>query len=150
MLVSRAKKWNSDNAYPQLVWPCTVEFGEWRNYFISHVMIAIINHLCWNRLQLIYISTWGPWYFRNKNIYLHFTAFLLTLTIDIHPRGSQEPAYLTRSTPWFIMTSSNGNIFRVIGHLWGIHRSPVNSPHTKANDAELWCFLWSAPECMVE
>ena len=27
----------------------------------------------------------------------------------------------------------------------GIHRSPVNCPH-KGNDAELWCFLWSAPE----
>ena len=27
----------------------------------------------------------------------------------------------------------------------GIHRSPVNS-RTKACDAELWCFLWSAPE----
>ena len=24
--------------------------------------------------------------------------------------------------------------------------SPVNSPHTKASDAKLWCFLWSAPE----
>ena len=33
---------------------------------------------------------------------------------------------------FFMMTSSNGNIFRVTGHLWrnrGIHRSPVNSPH---------------------
>ena len=40
----------------------------------------------------------------------------------------------------------NGNIFRVILVLCaGIHRSPVNSPH-RANDAELWCFLWSAPE----
>ena len=35
----------------------------------------------------------------------------------------------------FMMTSSNGNIFRVTGHLCGeftrdgIHRSPVNSPH---------------------
>ena len=28
----------------------------------------------------------------------------------------------------------------------GIHRSPV----TKASDAELWCFLWSAPWLMVE
>ena len=26
----------------------------------------------------------------------------------------------------------------------GIHRSPVNSL-TKASDAEVWCFLWSAP-----
>ena len=54
----------------------------------------------------------------------------------------------------------------------GIQRSPVNSPHkgqwrvtgllcgdftgqrrsplTKASDAELWCFLWSAPEKTVE
>ena len=29
--------------------------------------------------------------------------------------------------------------------VWGIHRSPVNS-HTKASDAELWCFVWSASE----
>ena len=28
---------------------------------------------------------------------------------------------------------------------WPFVRSPVNSPH-KASDAELWCFLWSAPE----
>ena len=28
--------------------------------------------------------------------------------------------------------------------VWGIHRSPVNSPH-KGQWAELWCFLWSAP-----
>ena len=28
-----------------------------------------------------------------------------------------------------MMTSSNGNIFRVTCHLCGIHRSPVNSPH---------------------
>ena len=27
----------------------------------------------------------------------------------------------------------------------GNHRSSANSPH-KASDAELWCFLWSAPE----
>ena len=28
-----------------------------------------------------------------------------------------------------MMKSSNGNIFRVTGLVWGIHRSPVNSPH---------------------
>ena len=28
-----------------------------------------------------------------------------------------------------MMTSSNGNIFCVTGHLRGLHRSPVNSPH---------------------
>ena len=46
----------------------------------------------------------------------------------------------------FMMTSSNGNIFRVTGHLCGEFTGPRWIPHTKASDAELWCLLWSAPE----
>ena len=49
-----------------------------------------------------------------------------------------------------MMTSSNGNIFRVTGHLCGEFTGPRWIPHTKASDAELWCFLWSAPEQTVE
>ena len=45
-----------------------------------------------------------------------------------------------------MMTSSNGNIFCVTGHLCGEFTGPRWIPHTKASDAELWCFLWSAPE----
>ena len=48
-----------------------------------------------------------------------------------------------------IIASSNGNIFRYwllcgefTGHPW--------IPLTKASDAELWSFLWSAPEPTVE
>ena len=44
------------------------------------------------------------------------------------------------------MTSSNGNIFRVTGHLCGEFTGPQWIPRTKASEAELWCFLWSAPE----
>ena len=33
--------------------------------------------------------------------------------------------------------------------LRGTYRSPVDFPN-KASDAELWCFLWSAPEQMVQ
>ena len=44
-----------------------------------------------------------------------------------------------------MMTSSNGNIFRVTGHLCGEFTGPRWIPRTKASDAELWCFLWSAP-----
>ena len=44
------------------------------------------------------------------------------------------------------MTSSNGNIFRVTGHLCGEFTGPRWIPRTKASDAELWCFLCSAPE----
>ena len=45
-----------------------------------------------------------------------------------------------------MMTSSNGNIFRVTGHLCGEFTGLRWIPHTKASDAELWCFLWSASE----
>ena len=44
------------------------------------------------------------------------------------------------------MMSSTGNIFRVTGHLCGEFTGPRWSPGTKVSDAELWCFLWSAPE----
>ena len=45
-----------------------------------------------------------------------------------------------------MMTSSNGNIFRVTGHLCGEFTGPRWILHTKASDAELWFLLWSAPE----
>ena len=40
----------------------------------------------------------------------------------------------------YMMTSSNGNIFRVTSPLCGEFTGP------KASDAEFWCFLWSASE----
>ena len=43
----------------------------------------------------------------------------------------------------FMMTSSNGNIFRVTGHLRGEFTGDRWSPHTKACDAELWWFFLS-------
>ena len=42
------------------------------------------------------------------------------------------------------MTSSNGNIFRVTGHLCREFTGPRWIPHRKASDAGLWCFLWCA------
>ena len=45
-----------------------------------------------------------------------------------------------------MMTSSNGNIFRVTGHLCGKFTGPRWISHTKASDAELWCYLWFTPE----
>ena len=48
--------------------------------------------------------------------------------------------------PSAMMTSSNGNFVRVTGHLCREFTGPRWIPHTKASDAELWCFLWSASE----
>ena len=44
------------------------------------------------------------------------------------------------------MTSSNGNIFRVTGHLCGEITGHWWILPTKSSDAVLWCFLWSATE----
>ena len=51
-----------------------------------------------------------------------------------------------RKTQPNMMTSSNGSIFRVTGHLCGEFTGPRWIPHTKASDAQLWCLLWSVPE----
>ena len=48
------------------------------------------------------------------------------------------------------MMSSNGNIFRVTGPLWGESTGHRWIPLTKASEAELWWFGWSAPEQIVE
>ena len=43
-----------------------------------------------------------------------------------------------------MMTSSNGNNFRVTGPLCGEFTGHRCITRTKASDAELWCFLWFA------
>ena len=45
-----------------------------------------------------------------------------------------------------MLTSSNGIIFRVTGPLCEEFTGPRWIPRTKASDAELWCYLWYAPE----
>ena len=49
-----------------------------------------------------------------------------------------------------MMTSSNGNIFRVTGPSWGEITGHRWIPLTKATDTELWCYHWSAHEQTVE
>ena len=50
------------------------------------------------------------------------------------------------SWPSSMLTSSNGNIFRDTGHVCGEFTGHRWIHRTKASDAELWCFLWSASE----
>ena len=49
-----------------------------------------------------------------------------------------------------MITSSNGNISRGTGLFCGKFTGHRCIPRTKASDAELWYFLWSAPEPTVE
>ena len=49
-----------------------------------------------------------------------------------------------------MMMSSNGNIFRVAGPLWGEFISHRSFPLTQASDAEFSSFLSSAPEQTID
>ena len=76
-----------------------------------------------------------------------------TLNDNVLPMGDMNLWYpgggsgiTLQKTHATMMTSSNGNIFRVTGHLCGEFTVPRWIPHTKASDAELWCFRWSASE----
>ena len=61
-----------------------------------------------------------------------------------------ETWYFLTCSANIMMTSSNGSIFRVTGLLGGESIGNWWIPLTKASDAELWYFLWSAPEQTVE
>ena len=63
------------------------------------------------------------------------------------------PLHIKHRTPHVnvvMMTSWNGDIFRVSGPLWGESIGHRWIPLTKASDSELWCFLWSAPGQTVQ
>ena len=71
------------------------------------------------------------------NVFLKFV-----LRIDILSTSNE--------TDVSMMTSSNGNIFRITDPLWGESTGHRWIPLTKASGADLLCFLWSAPEQMFE
>ena len=115
------------------IWNCCVCNG--------HCIITPMCHLChsgnWISLQAI----------------LRFVSFILTAKLlyacsigTLYAKYSQNIHMLlfrTRASDFIqiMMTSSNGNIFRVTGLLCGEFTGDRWIPRTKANDAELGCFL---------
>ena len=73
-----------------------------------------------------------------------------TLHISNHWDVFTHPCLIFNSVltqqPLNLMTSSNGTIFQVIGHLCGEFTGHRWISLTKASDTELWCFLWFPPE----
>ena len=59
---------------------------------------------------------------------------LLTICQIVLPQAMTSEQY--------IMASSNGNIFSVTGPLCWEFTGRLWIRHTKASDADLWCFLW--------
>ena len=55
------------------------------------------------------------------------------------------PRFVCFSLCRFMMTSSNGTIFRVTGHLCGYFIGHRWIPHTKTSDVEIWCVFYLRP-----
>ena len=70
----------------------------------------------------------------NKNVYMFYGVYCTCYRSITVCRGL------------IMVTSSNGNIFRVTGPLCGEITGHRWISLTKASDAEPWYFLWSAPE----
>ena len=64
-----------------------------------------------------------------------------TSNVYMYTSLAQRHALHLRSTAFYMMTSSNGNIFRVTGPLCGEFACHRWMPLTKASDAKLWCFF---------
>ena len=78
-------------------------------------------------------------------LYLNFTELP-----SMGPIDNKSPLVHDLIPEPVMMTSSNGNIFRVIDPLSGEFTCHRWIPLRKASDVEFWCFLWSAPEFTVE
>ena len=139
--------------------------------YIPRIMSTAIALLCvimvsyWPYLQLIWNTTALA---LEKQYYSPSASGIKGITIWLYVLYIELYVYITRYHVWMkncdvvttavvyhddyyvagddMMTSSNGNIFRVTGHLCGEFTGPRWIPHTKASGAELWCLLWSTPE----
>ena len=106
----------------------TETYTAWLSFLNACILAVNVNHV--NYLKTL------VWY--QKQVYRagvsnYMTEFTLGCT-----------DYLCK--PYIpMMTSSNGNIFRVTGPLCGEFTGHRWIPLTNVSDAELWCFLWSAP-----
>ena len=86
-------------------------------------------------------------------IFIFLSIFLSCLLLMFVTNGSvnNKPVLVAIKVRYrTMMTSSNGNIFRVTGPLCGKFTGPGEFPAQRASYAELWCFLWSASEQTVE
>ena len=95
------------------------------------------------------------WFEFQTNCLVH-TYLNRYITITVFEYFYQDGIWVYRAHSLLIMeygvssngkvTSSNENIFRVTGPLWGESTGQPLIPLTKSSDVKLWCFLWSAPE----
>ena len=76
-----------------------------------------------------------------SNIWQHYYWTHNALIINVLVLVLRELNIRWHVYSFYMMTSSNGNIFRITGHLCREFTGHRWIPYTKASDAELWYFL---------
>ena len=102
---------------------------------------APTNYL--NQCRLLIFYDWFKWDSKNSACVFSLPNLMCF---------EQKCAFSDARRIYHMMTSSNGNFYRVIGPLCGEFTGHRWIPLSKASDAdaELGCFLWSAPEQTVD
>ena len=100
--------------------------------------IRPFNRYCWHFKQndIIYA----------KGVCTIYTMHIFNVAVIKLGAVSSVDGHSDLSPYIIMMTLSNGNIFSVTGPLCREFTDHQWISRTKASDADLWCFLWSAPE----
>ena len=111
--------------------------------------------ITWNNFDLYGSGTYTWGIFHRKCLRRVSLIWIENYQFKIKPASTEHG--ITNTTRWvfvtslclFILTSSNRTFSALLALCEG--NSPVTrrNPLSKASDAELWCFLWSAPEQTV-
>ena len=100
------------------------------NYFVVYVFYLLIYMTCYTSVVL------------NQQLCNGYQTQIYCLHLPRYALKSVSPGHFIKDikTSLDMMTSSNGNIFRVTGPLCGEFTCHQWIPNTKASDTELWCF----------
>ena len=107
----------------------------------SACVICVVNRVVWNNNKT------------SLHCHLALLRNLITLLVFYIRHFSSLVSYIKNSfirMCHVMVTSSNTNISRIAGPLWGEFTGHRWIPLTKASGVELRCFIWSAPEQTAE
>ena len=135
------------------------------NYVFMYRWLCIHNHIIFFTQVKIYVVQWKTYVVMSLQGYRTFSmgywknyqnfVGVISDCVFLQWQYFKFEWYTTlNASPWIwfmqvsncMMTSSNWNIFGVTGYLCGEFTGSRWIHRTKASDAELWCFHWSAPE----
>ena len=130
-------------------------------YKLKQILIEMQNRFKLRKYKRELVSKMSDGLFRTLSVKLCVTEPCTYVVVDARHKAFQRDWCLTEGNRY----SRQYSLMRTICHFYfvhddvikwkhfprnwpfvrGIHRSRW-IPHTKASDAELWCFLWSASE----